>query len=668
MGKPRYLTKSRFKIGCECPTKLYFTGKAEFGNTKLDNPFLQALAEGGFQVGELAKLYHPGGTEVETLDVEAAVRETESLLQREVVTIYEAALKFKDLLVRVDVLRKNGDSVELIEVKAKSFDAKLKDQFYNKRSLKQAIPKLSSEWEPYLSDVAFQVYVARGAFPKWKITSALMLADKNAKASVDGLNQIFFLAKDAKGRSRVELTRQPKRSELGDDILVKVSVDSEVKLLHDNGIDDVPFEKLVRTFADAYGRDEMLSPKLSNQCKSCEFRISEDLKGRGLKSGFEECWKKVALLGGSDFSRSFLFDVWNFRKSEKLITDGRYFMDQLTEDDVSPRPNEDKPGLSSSQRQWLQVQKVQEKDTTPFIDREGLSGEFAQWKFPLHFIDFETTMAAIPFNKGRRPYEQIAFQFSHHIVTETGQVAHQTQYINTERGHFPNFDFVRTLRQALSNDAGTIFRFAAHENTVLSQIRNQLRDSQERDRTELMEWIQTVTTSTDDSTESWDGNRSMVDMCELVKRYFYHPLTKGSNSIKKVLPAVLATSEYLKARYSKPIYGSQGGVTSLNYRDWQWIKPSGAGAIVDPYKLLPPVFSDLDLETMDSLVTDGSIADGGAAMTAYARMQFTQMGDEERRRVVSALLKYCELDTLAMVMIYEYWANEALPSRKKRAA
>ncbi len=193
MGKPRYLTKSRFKIGCECPTKLYFMGKAVFGNTKLDNPFLQALAEGGFQVGELAKLYHPGGVEVETLDVDAAVKETESLLQGDVVTIYEAALRFKDLLVRVDVLRKNGDSVELIEVKAKSFDTKVKDQFYNKRSLKQAVPKLSSEWEPYLSDVAFQVYVARGAFPKWKITSALMLADKNSKASVDGLNQIFFL-------------------------------------------------------------------------------------------------------------------------------------------------------------------------------------------------------------------------------------------------------------------------------------------------------------------------------------------------------------------------------------------------------------------------------------------------------------------------------------------
>jgi hypothetical protein len=38
-------------------------------------------------------------------------------------------------------------------------------------------------------------------------------------------------------------------------------------------------------------------------------------------------------------------------------------------------------------------------------------------------------------------------------------------------------------------------------------------------------------------------------------------------------------------------------------------------------------------------------------------MQFTQMTNTEVINVTQALLKYCELDTLAMVMIYEYWAN-----------
>ncbi len=44
-------------------------------------------------------------------------------------------------------------------------------------------------------------------------------------------------------------------------------------------------------------------------------------------------------------------------------------------------------------------------------------------------------------------------------------------------------------------------------------------------------------------------------------------------------------------------------------------------------------------------------------MTAYARMQFEEMADDEREKIRKALLKYCELDTFAMVMIYEGWLD-----------
>ena len=120
--KPRYLTKSRFKTGCECPTKLFYSGKKEYGNTKDDNSFLKSLAEGGFQVGELAKLYYPGGTEVDTLDYNEAIARTTALMAKENVVIYEGAFQFDKYFVRVDVINKVGSNVELIEVKAKSVD------------------------------------------------------------------------------------------------------------------------------------------------------------------------------------------------------------------------------------------------------------------------------------------------------------------------------------------------------------------------------------------------------------------------------------------------------------------------------------------------------------------------------------------------------------------
>ena len=72
-------------------------------------------------------------------------------------------------------------------------------------------------------------------------------------------------------------------------------------------------------------------------------------------------------------------------------------------------------------------------------------------------------------------------------------------------------------------------------------------------------------------------------------------------------------------------------------------------------KLLEPIFSvEEDLMLDDLLMNEKSgIYDGGAAMAAYGKMQFTHMDSIEREKISQALLRYCELDTLAMVIILE---------------
>jgi len=42
-------------------------------------------------------------------------------------------------------------------------------------------------------------------------------------------------------------------------------------------------------------------------------------------------------------------------------------------------------------------------------------------------------------------------------------------------------------------------------------------------------------------------------------------------------------------------------------------------------------------------------------MAAYLRLQQPDLPEEYRQKVIKGLLKYCELDTLAMVMIVEAW-------------
>ncbi len=104
MTSPRYLTKSRFKLGRECQTKLFYTKKDLYPDNKLDDAFLQALANGGYQVGELAKHYFPGGHEVSSLDYDIALEETRQLLEQENVIFYEAAVRYQNLFIRADIL------------------------------------------------------------------------------------------------------------------------------------------------------------------------------------------------------------------------------------------------------------------------------------------------------------------------------------------------------------------------------------------------------------------------------------------------------------------------------------------------------------------------------------------------------------------------------------
>ena len=106
----RTLTKSRFKLGLECPNKLFYTMKdKEYANQKNEDPFLAALAQGGFQVEELARMHYPDGYLVENGDYVSLWKQTQELLQQVNVVIYEAAFLFEELFIRTDILVKKGN-------------------------------------------------------------------------------------------------------------------------------------------------------------------------------------------------------------------------------------------------------------------------------------------------------------------------------------------------------------------------------------------------------------------------------------------------------------------------------------------------------------------------------------------------------------------------------
>jgi hypothetical protein len=47
-------------------------------------------------------------------------------------------------------------------------------------------------------------------------------------------------------------------------------------------------------------------------------------------------------------------------------------------------------------------------------------------------------------------------------------------------------------------------------------------------------------------------------------------------------------------------------------------------------------------------------------MTAYCKLQFSEIPEAQRESILKGLLRYCELDTMEIVMIYEYWKEAML--------
>ena len=115
-----HLTKSRFTAGAQCELRLY----NDVYHRDLAAPYSEstkARFELGIKVGELARQRYPDGVLVghEPWERAPALADTERLMADPTVpAIFEAAIEHEGVFVRVDILVRNPDGWELVEVKS----------------------------------------------------------------------------------------------------------------------------------------------------------------------------------------------------------------------------------------------------------------------------------------------------------------------------------------------------------------------------------------------------------------------------------------------------------------------------------------------------------------------------------------------------------------------
>lgn len=163
-----------------------------------------------------------------------------------------------------------------------------------------------------------------------------------------------------------------------------------------------------------------------------------------------------------------------------------------------------------------QIQRDCEISGGPYIHKEGIKHFLNGLKYPLHYLDFETFMPAIPLFDGTRPYQQIPFQYSLHTEFEDGTIKH-FEYLH-DGSDDPRLGFITALKESLS-DGGTIIAYnEAFEKKRLQEIAEA-----------FPEFFNFIISALD----------RFVDLLIPFRNFhYYHPSQKGSASIKKVLPAL----------------------------------------------------------------------------------------------------------------------------------
>jgi hypothetical protein len=610
----RTLSKSDFKTGRECITKLYYKELGSYASVNDDDPYLALLSQGGYMVQQLAKARYAGGREMGAeQDPRAAWAATEEAIRGGDVTLFEATLLQDRQLARVDILQRTGGRLRLIEVKAKSWDAvqdrELAEQgkpreFWTSRGG----AKITATWRPYLEDVTYQCLLLESLFPEFVVEPYLCLVDKTARCITDALPEHFDIARevDSEGRTR----------------LISVSLAGNANAA---ATERLTIEIPVRAEVDALARDvhqattimlasyepqlRRVPAPIGTACRHCEYRVPKSTVSTERLNGFAECWGPLADVAPSILE---LHQVSRLRGADALIELGIAGLLDIPDDVVDALKN----GGVIAARQHLQI--THTRSGRSFLG-DGLRPALEAVTYPLYFLDFEAARIAVPFHAGMPPYGLLAFQWSCHVVSTPGAQPLHFEWINTDRT-WPNEAFARSLANTIGS-IGTVLTWSPFEASTLKTVRDELRD-----RGLLDDTLDRLFSLVDP--ESPERAR-IVDMHRLAAKEFFHPDMGGRTSIKVVLDALWRSDEAMRQQF-----------TTLT------------GKLGDPLKgpyaaLTPLVISGVEQ----------AVAEGTGAIRAYEAMMF---GVERHDAAVQAawrqlLLEYCKLDTLAMVLIWDCW-------------
>lgn len=237
-----------------------------------------------------------------------------------------------------------------------------------------------------------------------------------------------------------------------------------------------------------------------------------------------------------DLPKPSVFDIKKMQKRSKFkkYREGKISFEDLENEDLNPK--------------FLEQIDFELNDREPKIEAEAIREFLDSLEYPLYFIDYESCRYAIPEFEGTKPYQQIPFQYSLHIIREEGAPLEHREFLaDADDGNVIR-SFAESMIGDMPEDGSIIIynkSFEPARNREIGEMYPDLRAEMER------------------------LNGNMVDlMVPFSKRNYYVKEMEGSHSIKYVLPALYPDDPELDYSNLPAIHnGEQASSAFSNLKD-----------------------------------------------------------------------------------------------------
>lgn len=188
---------------------------------------------------------------------------------------------------------------------------------------------------------------------------------------------------------------------------------------------------------------------------------------------------------------------------------------------------------------WKNIEvKIEQRIYPEIINKDAISEFLNNLEYPLHFLDFETVMHAVPPFNESRPMQHIPFQYSLHVISEKGSEVIHKEFLGNGIDD-PRNELLKQLVKDLGKKGTVLAWYLPFENSRLKDMA--------RDLPEYAKQIEAIQNRTNDL------------YIPFKKKMYRLPEFQGSSSIKDVLPVLVPELSY------KDLEIQEGGTASATY-------------------------------------------------------------------------------------------------------